>query len=73
MEGIMYGNIAVSAVQDQLEKQQEARRPSSGRWASAFHARGSSPSRGSHYRHPTPSGMPTTRPTGGTVDATPYR
>ena len=73
IKGIVHGNIAVSAVQDQLEKQQEARRPSSGRRASAFHARGASPSRGSHYRHPTPSGMPTIRPTGGTVDATPYR
>ena len=73
MEGIVHGYIAVSAVQDQLEKQQEARRPSSGRRASAFHARGSSLSRGSHYRHPTPSGMPTTHPTDGTVGATQYR
>ena len=73
MEGIVYGHLTVSTVQEQLEKQQEARRPSSGRWASAFHARGSSPSRGSPYRPPTPSGMPTTRPTDGTVDATPYR
>ena len=56
-----------------IEKLQEARRPSSGRRASAFHARGASPSRGSPYRHPTPSGMPTIRPTGGTVGATPYR